>query len=425
MTSPRDGPIDTLARVQVCLPSEVTAATCAWITLEQEMLGSTFFETGFEPSEGYTVGLINGQSSWSASATGALSAHPSISDDNPSTGVQHARCASDPAFAAEQWFDLSRPFDPAGPGPCTISFDVNISQTGGAWYAIAGYDRDGPMADWQIDFDPEDPGGDGVPGDIFIWSASPYVNTMAEYEPGVYRNLRIELDDGLGSLKLFYGGVMIHDGAYFGGPTKLIVGFYPNDSGSMMDIDNFVLSCQGDPILGACCMPDSSCVPDRSRAECREQSGISWRAEFACDVTTCDGACCLTSRACVENMTVTECEAANGEFRGVAAPCLPGRCAGACCLGDATCWEDLRESDCEDLDGLFQGRGTECTADMCCPDDPDQDQVTGCDDVCPYLGGPGGVDGEGRPLGDLDHNCSVDLADYAVMLLNYTGPAVP
>lgn len=64
---------------------------------------------------------------------------------------------------------------------------------------------------------------------------------------------------------------------------------------------------------------------------------------------------------------------------------------------------------------------------VCAPegsDDPDQDGVTGCADACPFagVGQFGSVDGEGRPLGDLDHNCAVDLNDYRIMLLNFTGP---
>ena len=42
--------------------------------------------------------------------------------------------------------------------------------------------------------------------------------------------------------------------------------------------------------------------------------------------------------------------------------------------------------------------------------------------VCPGAVAPGGVDGEGRPLGDLNGDCSVDLADFMIFQQNFTGP---
>lgn len=42
--------------------------------------------------------------------------------------------------------------------------------------------------------------------------------------------------------------------------------------------------------------------------------------------------------------------------------------------------------------------------------------------VCPGAVAPGGVDGEGRPLGDLNGDCVVDINDFATMQLNLTGP---
>ena len=256
----RDGSDPVFASVEVCIPPGQTTSGCSWIALAPRAAASTHFETGFEPAEGYTVGSINGQSSWSASAGGFLSAHPSVSDENASTGAQHMRCAPDPAFSTNAILSALRSFDPAGPGLCTISFDLNVSHTGGAWYGIAGYDGDGSSADWQLGLNPDDPGGDGVPGDIRIFNGSSTANTTTEYVPGVYRNMRIETDDTQDSLKLIYGGVEIHDGSYSGGPTKLIIIFYPNDPGSIMDIDNFVVSCDGEAILGACCMRDGGCV---------------------------------------------------------------------------------------------------------------------------------------------------------------------
>lgn len=42
--------------------------------------------------------------------------------------------------------------------------------------------------------------------------------------------------------------------------------------------------------------------------------------------------------------------------------------------------------------------------------------------VCPGAVAPAGVDADGRPLGDLNGDCAVDLSDYAIFQVNFTGP---
>ncbi len=45
-----------------------------------------------------------------------------------------------------------------------------------------------------------------------------------------------------------------------------------------------------------------------------------------------------------------------------------------------------------------------------------------CDDLCPTSAAPAGVDSGGRPLGDLDNDSDVDLADFDIMQENFSGP---
>ena len=54
--------------------------------------------------------------------------------------------------------------------------------------------------------------------------------------------------------------------------------------------------------------------------------------------------------------------------------------------------------------------------------DCDGDGIFDDKDVCPCVPAPGGVDAEGRPLGDLDSDCDVDMDDFAIMQQNFTGP---
>jgi hypothetical protein len=87
----------------------------------------------------------------------------------------------------------------------------------------------------------------------------------------------------------------------------------------------------------------------------------------------------------------------------------------ACCLPDATCAEGMTEEDCASAGGRNLGDGSTCNSD------PDQDGVVGCDDQCPSMSVPAGVDEHGRPLGDLDGDCDVDLVDFGTFQANFTG----
>ena len=54
--------------------------------------------------------------------------------------------------------------------------------------------------------------------------------------------------------------------------------------------------------------------------------------------------------------------------------------------------------------------------------DCDGDGFLNDKDVCPCVRAPAGVDAQGRPRGDVDSDCDVDLDDHAIMQQNFTGP---
>ena len=68
-----------------------------------------------------------------------------------------------------------------------------------------------------------------------------------------------------------------------------------------------------------------------------------------------------------------------------------------------------------DGDGLIDG----------CDPDIDNDLIENEADVCDYgpLGAP--IDCEGRPRGDMNEDCDIDLADYALFAEHFTGPDWP
>lgn len=61
------------------------------------------------------------------------------------------------------------------------------------------------------------------------------------------------------------------------------------------------------------------------------------------------------------------------------------------------------------------------TADICDPD-IDGDGITNVTDVCDDTPSGLTVDFEGRPTADLNHDCSVDLADFAIFQTDLVGP---
>ena len=92
---------------------------------------------------------------------------------------------------------------------------------------------------------------------------------------------------------------------------------------------------------------------------------------------------------------------------------------GACCNSNRSCTDDMTDGDCVAAGGRYLGDGVACDADA------DGDGLIGCDDICPTARACGGIDAFGRPLGDVDNDCDVDLMDHAIIQLNFTGPFAP
>ena len=77
------------------------------------------------------------------------------------------------------------------------------------------------------------------------------------------------------------------------------------------------VSCGGTVDIGACCLPNDSCVDSQSTTNCSNQSGT-----FQGDGTTCaqvncttSGACCLPDSTCVDS-DAANCSAQSGDYKG-------------------------------------------------------------------------------------------------------------
>ncbi len=163
---------------------------------------------------------------------------------------------------------------------------------------------------------------------------------------------------------------------------------------------------------------------------------------------------CRSSEFALGCTAASECDGVIAGSGNCSLSCqLPCRPNGICDPGEdsCSCAEDCpgccRDSECDD--GVFCNGEEFCDAvfntcehsgDRCgeyevcveethecvqpCFVDYDYDGVCDNADACPFDAAPLGVDGAGRPLGDLDGDCDVDLDDFQVFHSKYGGPGM-
>ena len=170
-------------------------------------------------------------------------------------------------------------------------------------------------------------------------------------------------------------------------------------------------SSGGQRDLGACCLPDGSCVEEDDYSCCL--SAGFWFGSMGCPGPCVDlGACCLPDGSCISS-TVSNCEGQEGIFSEGGVVCDPSFCAfpappawgrcwrvvsgcllctmvasqvycpygwrfergktctdlgktGACCEADGNC-TILTDYECIVDGGTFEGGGSSCLPDPCPP----------------------------------------------------------
>ncbi len=148
----------------------------------------------------------------------------------------------------------------------------------------------------------------------------------------------------------------------------------------------FVITGGGEE-LGACCMPDGSCVQTDANT-CMQTGGIFQGVgsvclgdgngnliDDACEGAYPTGACCYQNGTCVTT-TNAACAASGGAYQGDGTSCLgdispangiDDACEtgpfGACCFADGSC-NVLSSIDCSNQGGQYMGDGTICLGDL-------------------------------------------------------------
>ena len=167
----------------------------------------------FEPPA-FTTGPLSGQAGWTANGIVGWS----VTTPHPAGGLQHARGEKNTMGAqGSDRAALSPLVGPFGPGPVSVSLDFSISATGGADYDIVGQAPSQSLLSWRVKLYFSDLDGDTVPGEILILDdvgfGLQFVSTGVEYTPGVYANLRVDLDSASNSIQYSLNNSLIYTGA--------------------------------------------------------------------------------------------------------------------------------------------------------------------------------------------------------------------
>jgi len=147
--------------------------------------------------------------------------------------------------------------------------------------------------------------------------------------------------------------------------------------------------------LGACCLPNGSCLTGVSDPACTGQGGTFQGVGSTCTPNNCPqpvGACCASNNFCFP-VTQASCAGIPGTtWQGPLTTCNPNLCGvaqtGACCTGGICIVTDA--ASCAGGNNSFQGPGSVCNSEgnntePCCRADFDQNGTVAVPDIFAFL----------------------------------------
>jgi hypothetical protein len=178
--------------------------------------------------------------------------------------------------------------------------------------------------------------------------------------------------------------------------------------------------------LVPCCFQATGGCLTLSAASCAAAGGVAGPAGQTCATYVCFpiGACCLPNGSCLPGVSPAACAAQNGVFQGNGTQCSAGLCpepTGASCFPTGFCLI-LTEEQALEAGATWYGPGTTCgdlngngTPDICeqgRPEDLNDDGVVNAQDLAILLGAWGATGGPA----DLNGDGVVGAADLAQLL---------
>lgn len=325
---------------------------------------------------------------------------------------------------------------------------------------IAGWSniRGGWPGEGNVDIDPlfVDPDGtDDIPGteddDLHLLDGSPCINTGTNDDPNLPA-LDFEGEPRIQQCRVDMG---VDESPYYAEDcnTNGVADACDIADGTSQDLNENGIPDECDPDCQPNGMPDFLEISLGLAEDCNNND-----VPDECDIA--DG----TSEDCNENGVPDECDIATGASEDCTGNGIPDECepdcntngvADSCDIADGTSTDfngngipDECEPDCQpngipDFLEILYGWSEDCNSneipDECEPDFDGDGLIDDCDpdvdgdgvpnefDLCPYtpLGVP--VNQDGRPMGDWDEDCVVEIDDFSVLAtcLELSGPDIP
>ena len=194
--------------------------------------------------------------------------------------------------------------------------------------------------------------------------------------------------------------------------------------------------CGTETCLQACCIaePGTFCIlaePD----DCTTLGGIPQGFGTACSGPTLEecplGACCLPDGSCLDNERPADCTSLGGDFQGDGVSCLNVQCStplGACCLTAGGCLANQEQLICEIFGNTWAGANTICPDDCgpaCAGADGDinGDTKTDGEDIQVFVDGIlGSASAEEICHGDFDGSAGLNIGDVPGMVAALLAP---
>jgi hypothetical protein len=172
------------------------------------MINATVYQTGFETVQAFAVGAIEPQNGYTA--TGVNNPWASVAAVNPSEGAQHLRLVFDVLAGLGTTHIVLGPNLPQPPNaPSQVKMMVNISNSGGSIYDVVGQAPSQGFLSWRVRFQ-WDTGAILVLDDL--GAGLVFVDTGVTWDPGVYRELKVQFDPAASEIRYFYDGNLIYTG---------------------------------------------------------------------------------------------------------------------------------------------------------------------------------------------------------------------
>lgn len=207
---------------------------------------SSFFSNAqvisFEASEGFTLGTIYGQNGWTVTGdgSGGFVENQVISSELSTDGAYSLKIATESAFPGQSgpivggFYNLAVPITYP---EFEVSFDINMSELGGANFAFVALAGTNLAARLEFDFEASLVAVDNVDGALAFAET-----TFGEWAPQVWYAVRMEFNTIDATIDYYVDNVLIYQGDFLNTTGITQIRFANDNWGGFAYIDNFQIN---------------------------------------------------------------------------------------------------------------------------------------------------------------------------------------